>query len=164
MSEPQRLGTPSNWAERNDSVLSVHDFGRKLLGDLVTSPFLRKDSSTSIVLIGHSMGGLVIYLLARQESRDIASRIKYMFFFATPHRGSDSAELLKNLLDIATLDRPYLGELQKNSPSLQVINDEFRYCADELGLFSFYETKKNELGDEVGNSREQGLSSHGLQE
>jgi len=143
------FGYPADWLSWKDSILNIHDFGRKLLGDLVTSSYLTRDGDTSIVLIGHSMGGLVIkqaYLLAQQESRDIAHRIRCMFFFATPHRGSDSAELLKDIFSLSWLDRPYVSDLVKSSPLLQVINDEFRTCADpSLQLWSFYETLKTNM-------------------
>ncbi|KAI0199392.1 hypothetical protein F4808DRAFT_432983 [Astrocystis sublimbata] len=114
-----------------------------------TSPFLRNTKDTPIILIGHSMGGLVIkkvYILAQQDPRDhlLASRIQCMFFLATPHRGSESARLLNNILRASTVlsPRQYIVDIFKGSPSLQVINDDFRGFADRLQLWSFYETLK----------------------
>jgi triacylglycerol esterase/lipase EstA (alpha/beta hydrolase family) len=99
------------------------------------------------------MGGLVIkkaYILARQDliNQDFARRIQTIFFLATPHRGSDSAQLLNNLLRASGTfsGRQYITDLEKNSATTQVINDEFRNYADELGLWSFYETLKTSLG------------------
>ncbi|KAI1328234.1 hypothetical protein F5Y16DRAFT_409897 [Xylariaceae sp. FL0255] len=107
------------------------------------------NARTPILLIGHSMGGLVIkkaYLLARQEPRDtrLADRIQCMLFLATPHRGSDSARLLNNILKASTVfsSRQYITDIFKGSPALQVINDEFRAFADELQIWTFYETLK----------------------
>ena len=143
------FGYQSDWLSRRESILNVHDFGRKLLGEMQTAPFLRRPGNTPIVLIGHSMGGLVgkrAYLLARQESPELASRIRCMVFLATPHRGSDSADLLHSILDLAGRDKPYVNELKNNSPSLQLINDEFRYVADELLLYSFFEERKMRAG------------------
>lgn len=57
-----------------------------------------------MVLLGHSMGGLVIkkaYMLAHQEVRSLADRVRAIYFLGTPHRGSDSARLLKNILQVA---------------------------------------------------------------
>ena len=63
-------------------------------------------SSTRIILISRSMGGLVIkkaYMLARQDRlyKLLADRIRAIFFLGTPHRGSDSARTLKNGLQTA---------------------------------------------------------------
>lgn len=69
----------------------MHDFGQSLLGALHTSPALNHSSSsdagnqTPVVLIGHSMGGVVIkktFLLAKQDAQyhALADRIHSMFF------------------------------------------------------------------------------------
>jgi hypothetical protein len=67
-----------------------------------------------------------------------------MFFLATPHRGSDSAKLLNNILRASTVfnSRQYIADIFKGSQTLQVINDEFRAFADKVQLWSFYETLK----------------------
>jgi hypothetical protein len=122
------------------------------------------------VLIGHSMGGLVLkkvfyctptctiiqtdiskaYILAKQQdnSQNLASRMRCTFFLATPHRGSDSASLLNNVLRSTGVlsARPYVEDLRRNSVSLQIINEEFRHYADSLSVWSFYETLKTNFG------------------
>ena len=121
-----------------------------------------------MILIGHSMGGLVIkkvcslcstgywcfnrqkaYILARQEagSNSIAEHIKALFFLATPHRGSDSAALLNNILRASgATTRPYVTDLGRGSLNLQVINDEFKHYTDDVSLWSFFETVKTNIG------------------
>lgn len=90
------------------------------------------------------------YLLARQSdaSHQLSQRIQCMFFLATPHRGSDSARLLNNLLRASGWlnGRQYISDIARNSLSVQIINDEFRASADELRLWSFYETLKTKIG------------------
>lgn len=39
------FGYNSDWTDTKDSILNVHDFGRALLGEMTTSPELRKDES-----------------------------------------------------------------------------------------------------------------------
>ncbi|KAL6695111.1 hypothetical protein J3F84DRAFT_349364 [Trichoderma pleuroticola] len=56
-----------------------------------------------------------------------------------PHRGADSAKMLKNLLRVA-YDLAYMGDLEPTSGAVQVINDEFRHFSAGLELWSFYET------------------------
>ena len=77
----------------------------------------------------------------------LAQRIKAMFFLASPHRGADSAKLLSNVLKASLLpsSRQYINDLFKGSSSIQIINDEFRMFADDLKIWTFYETLKTKL-------------------
>lgn len=70
-----------------------------------------------------------------------------MFFLATPHRGSDFAAILNNILKptMVLTPRAYIADLEKNSPTLQVITDEFVKYADHLQIWSFYETLKTKI-------------------
>ncbi|KAJ5781041.1 hypothetical protein N7457_006201 [Penicillium paradoxum] len=95
------------------------------------------------------MGGLVIkkaYVLAKQDPfyKELAERVASLYFLATPHRGSDSAKMLKNLLKVA-YDRAYINDLEPNSATVQVINDEFRHHSANIELWSFYETQNMKL-------------------
>ena len=96
-------------------------------------------ADTAIVLIGHSMGGLVIkkaYMLARQNAayKMLSERVHTIYFLATPHRGSDSARLLNNILHIASSSRAYVADLEPESGAIQSINDEFRNYSTNLVL------------------------------
>jgi hypothetical protein len=81
------------------------------------------------------------YILAKQDlvHKALARRFAAFYFLATPHRGADSAKMLKNLLKIA-YERAYISDLEPNSRAVQVINDEFRHLSAGLKLWSFYET------------------------
>lgn len=90
------------------------------------------------------------YILSCQDrsSSPVAERIRAAVFLATPHRGSDSARLLNSVLRASGSWRSlsYVADLQRNSPSLQIISDEFKMYADDLLLWSFYEARKTRLG------------------
>lgn len=121
-------GYDSQYLKGKEDCLNIHHFGKSFLGAVSTSPHIL-NSRTSIVVIGHSMGGLVMkkaYILASQEAvhKDLVDRFVSFFFLATPHRGSSSAKMLKSLLKIA-YDRAYVGNLEPNSEAIQVINDGF---------------------------------------
>lgn len=138
------FGYKADWSERRPSVLDIHSFAQSLLGALRNHPGIRRTSSR-IILVGHSMGGCVakkVYILARQDptAANLAERVHSIFFLATPHRGSDMASTLKNILAVAWGKKPYVADLTPNSASLTSINDAFRYCALGLHLWSFYET------------------------
>ncbi|KAH6632537.1 hypothetical protein F5144DRAFT_513009 [Chaetomium tenue] len=151
------FGYNSDWLDSKESSLDLHDFGRSLLGEMSTSPALRTGKQTPILLIGHSMGGLVMkkaYLLAKQDKRasDLAERIECMFFLGTPHRGSDYARLLNNVLRASTIlsSKQYIADIARNSGAITAINDEFRFFADDLHIWSFYETVKSRIGTSSG--------------
>jgi len=92
------------------------------------------------------MGGCVVkkaYVLACQDQtcKDLAERMHSMFFLGTPHRGSDMAVLLGNILTATfSSKKPFVKELKPNSDALSEINEEFRHWALGLRLWSFYET------------------------
>ncbi|MBE3042915.1 alpha/beta hydrolase [Candidatus Bathyarchaeota archaeon] len=63
------FGYAADWAERQQSALNITDFAQSFLEEVKNSPGIRRDA-TSIVLVGHSMGGCVAkkaYILARQD-------------------------------------------------------------------------------------------------
>ncbi|KAI1137581.1 NACHT and WD domain protein [Hypoxylon sp. FL0543] len=148
------FGYDSDWASTKRSILDVHDFGRSLLEEMRNSPHLRKNPSGPIILLGHSMGGLVIkkaFILAK-DVPDFQDRIKCIFFLATPHRGSDYAAILNKILALSGLmsSRPYITDLTTGSTSAKLINDDFGKFAGELPIFSFYETLGMNLGVSSG--------------
>ncbi|KAK4099460.1 hypothetical protein N658DRAFT_568134 [Parathielavia hyrcaniae] len=119
-------GYNSDWTKGDSNCLNIHHIGKSLLAELSTSPHIG-DSSTALVLIGHSMGGLVIkkaYMLAREENKALAERVRSIYFLGTPHRGSDSARVLKDILQVASSAPAYVTEL----------------------LWTFYETQKLRSG------------------
>jgi hypothetical protein len=89
------------------------------------------------------------FLFAHEDDRnyDLAQRIQCIFFLATPHRGSDFAAILNNILKSTKIltPRAYVADLEKNSPTLQLITDEFIKRADHLQIWSFYETLKTKI-------------------
>lgn len=42
--------------------------------------------------------------------------------------------------------KEYITELQRNSPTLQEINDQFRNIATDLSIVSFFETRPTTVG------------------
>ncbi|TPX18252.1 uncharacterized protein E0L32_002761 [Thyridium curvatum] len=137
-----------------ESILNVNDFATSLLSAIQDAPSIPSGAKTPIVLVGHSMGGLVIkkaYSLGRQTPpfESVASRICALFFLATPHQGADLANSLDRILALIPGSRPFVKDIMPHSPVLQAINEEFpRYCGN-LQLFSFFETKPMLYG--IGN-------------
>ncbi|KAI2737765.1 hypothetical protein DTO013E5_5807 [Penicillium roqueforti] len=141
-------GYDSYYLKGREDCLNVHHIGKTFLSAISTSPCIM-NSATYIIVIGHSMGGLVMkkaYILAKQDKvhKALSERFTALYFLATPHRGADSAKTLRYLLKIA-YDRAYVGDLEPNSGAIQVINDEFRHFSAGLELWSFYETQNMKL-------------------
>lgn len=138
------FGYKADWDSRQQSILNIRDFAQSLLGELRNHPGIRRTCSR-VILVGHSMGGCVakmVYILARQDrtAADLASRIHSIFFLGTPHRGSEMAAVLENILTVSWGKKPFVTDLVPNSAALSSINDSFRHLAPDLRLWSFYET------------------------
>jgi pimeloyl-ACP methyl ester carboxylesterase len=149
------FGYNSDWGERGQSALHIHDFGKSLLGAISDNAHLRGNKDSPIVFIGHSMGGLVVKkvcTLAQQDPafQNIRRRIKAIYFLGTPHRGSGLAQTLGNIIRASGYgSKAFVADLHKQSGFLQSINDGFRHCVEGIQLFSFYETRPTNLV--VGN-------------
>ena len=78
----------------------------------------------------------------------IIKAISAITFLATPHRGTNLAELLDRILrsTILTNSKQYISELAKNSFTLQKLNEQFRHIAPRLDIVSFYETQSTSIG------------------
>ncbi|KAL6804717.1 hypothetical protein GGI42DRAFT_367697 [Trichoderma sp. SZMC 28013] len=138
------FGYEADWRERTPSILSVHDFAQSLLGEIRNHQLIKR-SDAGIVFVGHSMGGCVAkkaYILARQDPicADLASRFHSMFFLATPHRGSELGKVLRNLLIVTGVSKPYVKDLVANSGPVLEVNETFQQFASDLHLWSFYES------------------------
>ena len=78
----------------------------------------------------------------------IIKAISAITFLATPHRGTNLAELLDRILrsTFVTNSKHYVSELAKNSFTLQKLNEQFRHIAPRLDIVSFYETQSTSIG------------------
>ena len=87
------------------------------------------------------------YIIAREDPafQDIASRFHTLYFLATPHRGSDWARTLTNIIKVSAGPKAYLNDLEPNSVLISSINETFRHYAQDLQLWSFYETLQSNL-------------------
>lgn len=82
------------------------------------------------------------------EYQVIVKAISAITFLATPHRGTNLAELLDRILRsiLVTNSKQYISELGKNSFTLQKLNEQFRHIAPRLDIVSFYETQSTSIG------------------
>jgi len=138
------------------SIYKIVDFAKELLYEMKFS----KDhdgedldiGKVPIIFVVHSMGGLVAkkaYLLGQNDEtyQDIIRSVSAMVFLATPHRGTNLAEVLNRLLTVLLQpSRDFIADLKKSSPALEELNEQFRHVAPKLSIWSFYETLATPVG------------------
>lgn len=124
------------------SKSSVSDFGKALIAGLFESPRFRATPDKPIILVGHSIGGLVIkvaYMQARWDPlyQKLAARLRAMVFIGTPHRGISPHRHIPTNYKASKARKDY----HRGSGVLEVINDHFRHYTKTLIIRSFYKTK-----------------------
>jgi len=85
------------------------------------------------------------YLLGRDNPDycDLIKRVQAVLFLSTPHRGTNLALILNRILSVSFAghsQKQYISDLNKNSSTLEDLNENFRNVASQLQIFSFYET------------------------
>jgi tetratricopeptide (TPR) repeat protein/pimeloyl-ACP methyl ester carboxylesterase len=138
----------SGW---RDAAMSLPEQGVSVLDRLSGHKALRE---RPLILVGHSMGGLVIKTAIVQamthdveRHAEVARQVRGVVFLATPHQGSDLANLATAFRGLLRTN-VQVGDLTANNAHLLGLNRQFRKLYGELGLRarSFSETRGVELG------------------
>lgn len=150
------FGYNAAWRGATKSVSSITDFAKELLFEMRFG----KDSSgedlaigsNPIVFVVHSMGGLVVkkaYLLGLHDTnyQEIIQAVSAIIFLSTPHRGTNLAEILNRVLAASfQSSKSFISDLNKSSPAIEELNEQFRHLAPRLSIWSFYETLATSIG------------------
>jgi hypothetical protein len=115
-----------------------------------------------VVLVGHSLGGIVLKQLfieaakqaashTQQSTRcaDFVTKLAGVFFYATPHGGAGLAGLAQTALSVLGGDAPVLQYLQVLGKETARLNMEFvnrLRDRQHLDLVAAYETKPTKVG------------------
>lgn len=75
------------------------------------------------------------------------SQVFGIIFLSTPHKGSNFARVLNNILSVSMVSssKTYVAELTSESPTLKHINEQFRLVVKDLQIVSFYETRATRI-------------------
>ncbi|PVH82960.1 hypothetical protein DL98DRAFT_487647 [Cadophora sp. DSE1049] len=131
----------------------IRDHARTLLLAVVEARNRPSACRRPLILIGHSLGGLVLkqaLVIAQRESqyKQIHDNVRGVIFFGTPHQGSGLADYATTLaripLAIGVDTHPQLLKgLKKKSKDLKRLTDSFRKYLDTSGIsvVSFYELR-----------------------
>ncbi|KAL5342888.1 hypothetical protein BJX70DRAFT_409220 [Aspergillus crustosus] len=128
----------------------------KLLTELVDLRKAEDEKSRPIVLVCHSLGGVVakkaLIIGCPKEQKMVQDSVYGIMFMGTPHNGSSLAgmgKLLSNIVSVFTPlmpPRALIGLLQKESEVLMEINEDFLYKRGGIKLVSFYELNYTSIG------------------
>lgn len=134
--------TSSAWKK---DTMSMSERGKNLIAEIHANENL---GNKPLFFIVHSMGGLILkYILelSHQQNKytNILNNTKGIGFLATPHNGSNGANILKNL-NILYRANFVVKELSKNSNELNRLDDSFcnLVTQNNLKCFTFYETQE----------------------
>ncbi|KAL9003320.1 MAG: hypothetical protein Q9188_003796 [Gyalolechia gomerana] len=134
------FGYNANFRAAGKVSTSILDFAKDLLFDL---KFAKGDQKEDLN-IGKA------YILGQNDPQyeAVVKSISAITFLATPHRGTNLAELLNRILRATFFSdsKRYISELGKNSFTLQKLNEQFRHIAPRLDIVSFYETQPTSTG------------------
>ncbi|KAH8657048.1 hypothetical protein BGZ60DRAFT_416641 [Tricladium varicosporioides] len=142
----------------------ILEHARDLLRCLLEKRDKVNERNRPLVLLGHSLGGLVLkqaLLLASQQERyrELFKSVILTFFLGTPHRGSSTATYGATLTRIpsALILRPspvLLKSLRKGNKPLEALTRDFRRLLETVAgrngegieVVSFYETVPMAMG------------------
>ncbi len=133
----------SGWV---DGAMPLPDQGTSVLDALTSEPRLKE---APLVMVGHSLGGLVIKTaLVNASSLGVARysnferQLRGVIFVATPHFGSELATLA-DVLKVILRTNDQVGDLRAHDPYLGILNTQFRSLHQRLGfgVRAFRETR-----------------------
>ena len=136
--------SPHNWLGPS---LPLGETAENVLGVLVAAQGI---GSRPLVLVGHSMGGLVIKQILRTVSdrkdvkpwQHVGNAVKSVIFLGTPHRGAKLATYLERIGRYFEIS-PATADLRRHGEVLIGLNDWYAANARDKGIAThcFYETE-----------------------
>jgi len=118
--------------------VSIDERARRLLDDVLALGLDEKPT----VLIGHSMGGLLVKSMMIQANEAFREHIKGIVFYSTPHFGSKLAGYASNpMISKVLAPSTDVTELNNKAQHLPKLNEEFTKLTEQFDVLSFYEAK-----------------------
>ena len=141
----------SGWT---DAAMHLADQGEALFAALQAEPGLKQ---SNLVLIGHSLGGLVIKsgmtqaaALGDWRRMKLLNTIAGVVFVGTPHQGSSLATVADKL-SLIIRTNPQVTNMVSDDAWLKLLNGQFRNLQTQrrFGVRVFFETKGVFLGRKI---------------
>jgi pimeloyl-ACP methyl ester carboxylesterase len=133
------VGYEASISRLHGEAMHLTERAKNLLERLLAEPELQDGP---LILIGHSLGGLIIKRLLRiadsearnrTEAASLLRRVKKVAFLATPHTGSGLASWADRLR-ILVCPSAATGSLVRNDPNLRDLNLWYRDWASSFGI------------------------------
>ncbi|KAF2499993.1 hypothetical protein BU16DRAFT_233539 [Lophium mytilinum] len=137
----------SDWKDR-DVDTSLRKCAEQFLNVLFQHRQHAHERQRPLVLIGHSLGGLVIQqalviAVHQKEFADIRRFVGGIIFLGAPFQGSDAAMYAEWLAELGRLpSATLLQSLVKNCPSLHALSRDFWGSYSECDIVCFFEYKE----------------------
>jgi pimeloyl-ACP methyl ester carboxylesterase len=141
----------SGWT---DAAMHLTDLGESLFAALQAEPSLL---GRRLVLIGHSLGGLIIksgmtqaMSLGDPQRMKLLDTVVGVVFVGTPHQGSSLATIANNLR-VVLRTNPQVTNMVSDDPWLKLLNGQFRNLQyiRNFRVRVFFETKGIFLGRKI---------------
>lgn len=120
-------------------------------GNLVNQLVVKNIGQKPFVLIAHSLGGLLSKLILTQAEisnneshKQLSKNCLGVIFLAVPHQGSGWSNLLQ-YFNFAIRSNRILSQLEKDSPFLRLLNQNFSQYCEREGLFCAAFIESNEV-------------------
>ncbi|KAE9367293.1 hypothetical protein N431DRAFT_513570 [Stipitochalara longipes BDJ] len=147
-----------------DAISNISGFATDLLRAL---KFIKDEKqgglnigSVPLFFVAYSVGGLVVKKLVNvvkafvqgrdhPEYQEMIKSISAIMFLSTQHRVISPLELNRRIAEASVSfgeSQPSIPIITKDPPKLQDINEQFRYIASPLKLFSFFGTRPDKIG------------------
>lgn len=144
------VGYDAPISDADAEAMHPTDIAKNLLHRLLIEPPLKEGQ---LILVGHSLGGLIIKMMLRRaqsernlraESKSFVDRVRKVAFLATPHAGADLAEW-GDLLRVLVRPSAAAISLIRNEPNLRELNDSYRDLAADLKIDHLILTEREPL-------------------
>jgi len=148
----KRFGTQGN--------MDMQQIGEYLVQQLISDPSVRL-GARPVVLVGHSLGGIVLKQLFIEAAKqaaystnqsprcaDFVTNVAGVFFYSTPHGGSGLAGLAQTAFSVLGGDAPLLQYLKVLGKEAARLNMEFANRLrnrPRLDFVAVYETKPTKV-------------------
>jgi pimeloyl-ACP methyl ester carboxylesterase len=143
------IGYDAPLSDRDRATMHPTDLASNVLNRLLVDSRFNEGE----VILGHSLGGLVIKLMLRRaeaekngraEAASFIDRVRKVAFLATPHTGADLAGW-GDLLRVLVHPSPAALSLVRNDPNLRELNEGYRNLARDREIVHLILTERRPL-------------------
>ncbi|TVY71302.1 Protein SERAC1, partial [Lachnellula suecica] len=140
----------SDWRDRHIKT-SLRECAEQFLNILKQHRQHANEHQRPIILIGHSLGSLVIQqalviAVHQQEFQDLRLSVAGIIFLGAPFQGSEVANFGEWLARLSLLDSSLLQVLKKGNRELYELSTDFCGSYNDWDLVCFYEKKDASFG------------------